>query len=196
MLQTKDYRIILGSKSPRRRELLTHLIPDFDIRTKEIEELYPETLPAEEVPEYLAKLKASAFIDNLDDKEVLITSDTIVTLEGRIYEKPKDEDDAIRILREISGKTHEVITGVCLQNKSSQRSFCVHTKVRFKPLSMDEIIYYIQTFKPYDKAGAYAIQEWMGMIGIESIEGDYFNVVGLPIFRLNQELSAFIKTLD
>jgi len=196
MLQTKDYRIILGSKSPRRRELLTHLVPDFDIRTKEIEELYPETLPVEKVPEYLAKLKASAFIENLGEREILITSDTIVTLEGHIYEKPKDEDDAIRILQELSGKTHEVITGVCLQSKSSQRSFCVHTKVRFKPLRMDEIKYYIQTFKPYDKAGAYAIQEWMGMIGIESIEGDYFNVVGLPLFRLNQELSAFIKTLD
>lgn len=196
MLQTKDYRIILGSKSPRRRELLTHLVPNFDIRTKEIEELYPETLAAEEVPEYLAKLKASAFIENLGEREILITSDTIVTLEGRIYEKPKDEDDAIRILQELSGKTHEVITGVCLQSISSQRSFCVYTKVRFKPLSMDEIIYYIQTFKPYDKAGAYAIQEWMGMIGIESIEGDYFNVVGLPLFRLNQELNAFIKTLD
>lgn len=196
MLQTTDYHIILGSKSPRRRELLAHVVPQFEIRTKEIEEVYPETLAAYEVPQYLAKLKASAFVDSLEESEIIITSDTVVTMDDKIYGKPKDADEASKILKQLSGKTHEVITGVCLQSKKAQHCFRVHTRVTFKELSFDEINYYIDNFKPFDKAGAYAIQEWIGMIGIKEIQGDYFNVVGLPLYQLNQELSAFIKTLN
>lgn len=196
MFQLNDYHIILGSKSPRRKELLAHLIPNFEVRTKEIDEVYPAELLVYEVPEYLAKLKAAAFIDSLSDKEIIITSDTIVAMDNQIYCKPKDAADATRILQELSGKTHEVITGVCLQSKQKVECFRVSTKVRFKNLNRAEIDYYINTYQPFDKAGAYAIQEWIGMIGIEEIQGDYFNVVGLPLFRLNQALQAFLKTLD
>lgn len=196
MFQLNDYHIILGSKSPRRKELLAHLIPNFEVRTKEIDEVYPAELSVYEVPEYLAKLKAAAFVDSLSDKEIIITSDTIVAMDNHIYGKPKDAADAARILQELSGKTHEVITGVCLQSKQKVECFRVSTKVRFKNLNRAEIDYYINTYQPFDKAGAYAIQEWIGMIGIEEIQGDYFNVVGLPLFRLNQALQAFLKTLD
>ena len=184
----KELQIILASKSPRRKELLGHIIEQFEIRTKDIEEIYPDHLSVDEVPTYLAELKARAFVDDMAENELIITSDTVVAMEGRIYGKPKDRQDAIRILQELSGKTHQVITGVCLLLKNKQSVFSETTTIYFKPLSLEEIEYYVDTFSPYDKAGAYAIQEWIGMIGIERMEGDYFNVVGLPLFKLNQEL--------
>lgn len=187
----KDYQVILASKSPRRKELLGHLVSNFSIRLKEVEEVYPETLAAKEVPEYLAQLKGAAFKDELKSKEIILSSDTIVTLNNKIYGKPKNREDAIRILRELSGKVHEVITGVSLMSLEKQISFSETTKVHFKELTLEEITYYIDTYQPYDKAGAYAIQEWIGMIGIAKIEGDYFNVVGLPLFRLNKALQEF-----
>jgi septum formation protein len=184
----KKLKIVLASKSPRRKELLGNIVAEFEIRTKEIEEIYPPELDASLVPEYLAKLKASAFTETMADNELIITSDTVVTMNDEIYGKPKDREDAIRILSELSGKSHDVITGVCLRLKDKELVFSETTRIHFKALSIEEIEYYIDNYQPYDKAGAYAIQEWIGMIGIERMEGDYFNVVGLPLFRLNQEL--------
>jgi septum formation protein len=184
----KKLKIVLASKSPRRKELLGNIVAEFEIRTKEIEEIYPPELDASLVPEYLAKLKASAFTETMADNELIITSDTVVTMNDEIYGKPKDREDAIRILSELSGKSHDVITGVCLRLKDKELVFSETTRIHFKALSLEEIEYYIDNYQPYDKAGAYAIQEWIGMIGIERMEGDYFNVVGLPLFRLNQEL--------
>jgi septum formation protein len=185
----KKLKIVLASKSPRRKELLGNIVAEFEIRTKEIEEIYPPELDASLVPEYLAKLKASAFTETMADDELIITSDTVVTMNDEIYGKPKDREDAIRILSELSGKSHDVITGVCLRLKDKGIVFSETTRIHFKALSLEEIEYYIDNYQPYDKAGAYAIQEWIGMIGIERMEGDYFNVVGLPLFRLNQELN-------
>lgn len=187
------YKIVLASKSPRRKELLGHLIPAFEIRSKEIAEVYPESLNTNEIPTYLAKLKASAFVESMKDNELIITSDTVVSMHGKIYGKPKDKNDAMRILSELSGNSHEVITGVCLRLKDEEIVFSETTKIHFKELSAEEIEYYIDNYQPYDKAGAYAIQEWIGMIGIKRIEGDYFNVVGLPLFRLNQELKKVLN---
>lgn len=190
MLQL-PYKVILASKSPRRKELLSAIIKDFNIRTKEVAEDYPENLKAEDVPEYLALLKANAMKNELSENELLITADTIVTLNNKIYGKPKDKADAVKILQELSGKTHEVITGVALISTTKKLTFKSITHVYFKTLSLKEIDYYIDHFAPYDKAGAYAIQEWVGMIGIEKIEGDYFNVVGLPLNKLYEELIKF-----
>ena len=187
----KAYHIILASKSPRRQELLQHIVPTFEVKLKEVAEIYPENLPCDQVPEFLARLKAKAFESDLKNNELLITSDTVVTFNNRIYGKPKDRADAIRIFQELSGHAHEVITGVCLRSLEKEISFKETTKVFFKTLSLEEIEYYIDQYQPFDKAGAYAIQEWIGMIGIEKIEGDYFNVVGLPLFKLNQALQTF-----
>lgn len=186
-----NQKVILASKSPRRQELLKSICNEFEIRIKEIEEIYPDYLAAKEVPKFLAQLKSKAFKEELQNNDLILTSDTVVTLNNKIYGKPKDRNDAIQILKELSGKKHEVITGVCLLSNTKEVVFSESTKVHFKELSIQEIEYYIDNFKPYDKAGAYAIQEWIGMIGIEKIEGDYFNVVGLPLFKLNQALNNF-----
>ncbi|MCB9226738.1 MAG: septum formation protein Maf [Chitinophagales bacterium] len=190
MLQL-PYHVILASKSPRRKELLSAIVKDFDIKTKEVAEDYPESLKATEVPEYLALLKAETMKKDLKDNELLITADTIVTLNNKIYGKPKDKKDAVKILKELSGKTHEVITGVALISTTKKVTFKSITQVSFNTLSLNEINYYIDNFAPYDKAGAYAIQEWIGMVGIEKIVGDYFNVVGLPLNKLYKELKKF-----
>lgn len=182
------YKIILASKSPRRQELLKNIVPDFEIKTKNIEEVYPADLPSTEVPEYLSKLKTAPFLTTLKDNELLITSDTVVLLDNKIYGKPKDRQDAIEILKQLSGKVHQVITGVCLSTTASQKIFSSITNVHFKHLSLEEIEFFVDNFKPFDKAGAYAIQEWIGMIGIEKIDGDFFNVMGLPLQKLYQEL--------
>lgn len=182
------YKIILASKSPRRQDLLKNIVPDFEIRTKDVDEFYPKDLPSEYVPEYLSKLKATPFLATLKDNELLITSDTVVLLDNKIYGKPKDRQDAIEILKQLSGKVHQVITGVCLSTTASQKTFSAITNVHFKNLSLKEIEYFVDNFKPFDKAGAYAIQEWIGMIGIEKIDGDFFNVMGLPLQKLYQEL--------
>lgn len=182
-------RLILASNSPRRKELLGGLDVDFDVRVLNgIDESFPETLAGEDIPKYISQQKAKAYIPSLAADEVLVTSDTIVYLDGEVLGKPKDADDARRMLRLISGRSHDVITGVTIVSGIKINSFSVTTKVTFKQLSDDEIDYYIENYRPFDKAGAYGIQEWIGYIGVTSIEGSYFNVMGLPVQRLYQEL--------
>jgi len=189
-----DYKVILASQSPRRQHLLSELEIPFEILVNhELEESYPDGLSKEEIPVYLAKLKAGAAMTRVTGKTLLITADTIVWLQGEVVNKPVDRADAIRILRKLSGNMHEVITGVCLTIPDKQHSFFVSTLVYFSALTDDEIDYYINKWKPFDKAGAYGIQEWIGYIGIERIEGSYFNVMGLPVQRLYQELKLFLN---
>lgn len=184
--------IYLASKSPRRRELLKMLDIDFEIiEGKEVEEIYPEDLNPEKVPEFLSRLKATAYAEDLKGDDILITADTIVILEGEIIGKPKDLSDAKRMLKKLSGKTHKVVTGVTLQSKEKSATFSVVTDVIFAPLSESEIEYYVENFKPLDKAGAYGIQEWIGGVGIAGINGSFYNVMGLPLHRLYNELLLF-----
>lgn len=187
----QQFHFILASKSPRRQELLKGLGLEFEIRTKEIEEVFPPALFKEEIPIYLSNLKAKAFESELKQNDLIITSDTIVWNENKQLGKPKDRAEAIEMLQSLSGKQHEVITAVTLMNNEKTHSFCEITKVFFKELTLEEIEYYIDNYQPYDKAGSYGIQEWIGFIGIPKIEGDYFNVVGLPLNRLNFELGKF-----
>jgi len=191
MLKQKltNYNVILASGSPRRQQFFKDLEIDFSIQLKEIEEIYPENLKGVAITDYLSNLKSEAF-STLNDNDLLITSDTIVWLEGKALGKPKDAKDAFTMLRAMSGKKHEVITSVCLKSTSFQKIINDITIVTFKELSNDEIHYYINNYKPFDKAGAYGIQEWIGFIGIEKIEGSYFNVVGLPVHKLYKELMA------
>lgn len=182
---------MLGSKSPRRSELLRLAGIPFELRCGDVEEIYPETLPLKEVPEYLARLKAEPLLSGLAPDELLLTADTIVLLEGEIIGKPIDAEDADRMLHRLSGKTHEVISGVCLSNSSGSHSFSCLTKVHFRELRDEWITAYIRECNPLDKAGSYAIQEWIGLAGIERIEGDYSNVVGLPVQALIRALSQF-----
>ena len=185
------YNIILASKSPRRQQLLRTLGLTFSVKIKEIEEVFPEGLSKEEVPVYLAELKAAPFENELSENDLLITADTVVCLDNEILGKPADYEEAYQMLRNLSNKTHEVITGVCLTSKNKKRSFYAVTNVEFKSLSGDEIDYYIQNYKPYDKAGAYGIQEWIGAIGITHIEGSFYNVMGLPIQKLYEKIQTF-----
>jgi len=187
----KGYQLILASQSPRRHQMLKELGLDFKIQTKDVEEVYPDHLKGEEIPVYLAKLKAEAFVLDLNEKELVITADTIVCVDDMVLGKPKDREDAVNMLKTLSGRSHQVISGVCLKSKEKEASFSTTTHVHFKELSLEEIDYYIDNYKPFDKAGAYGIQEWIGFVGIDGIEGSYFNVVGLPIQRLYQELSKF-----
>ena len=175
--------LLLASNSPRRRELLASLGLTFEVRVKDVHEDFPQHLKRAEVAEYLASHKADHYIADLQD-EALITADTIVCLEDRILNKPADYAEAFEMLQALSGKKHEVITGVCVLTKDQKSVFHDTTSVYFKTLTKAEIDYYITHYKPYDKAGAYGIQEWIGMIGIEHIEGSYFNVVGLPVQKL------------
>lgn len=184
----KDYRIILASKSPRRRQLLADLDIDFVTEIHEVDEVFPEGLPMEEIPQYLARLKAEPFVGTMKENDLVITSDTIVYVADEVLGKPADYNEAVAMLRKLSGRQHEVVTGVCLTSKTKQVSFAAVTDVFFKELSQEEIDYYITHYKPYDKAGAYGIQEWIGHIGIERIEGSYFNVMGLPVQHLYEEL--------
>ena len=182
-------KIILASNSPRRKELLNQLGLDFEVRVmKGIDESYPDNLPSKEVAEYIASKKSAAY--SIAPDELLITADTIVVVGQDILGKPHDREDACRMLREISGKTHHVITGVCIRTDSKQNRFSVSTDVRFKNLSDGEIDFYVDHFKPYDKAGAYGIQEWIGLVGVESISGSFYNVMGLPVQRIYEELTA------
>jgi septum formation protein len=176
----KKYSLILASGSPRRQQFLKDLDLDFEIRLKEIEEIYPPELKAAEITNYLAELKANAFEDELKDNEILITSDTIVWHRGEALGKPKDEKDAFLILKSLSNTTHQVITSVCF--KTNKESTLLHeiTQVTFNELSDESIHYYLENYKPYDKAGAYGIQEWIGFIGVSKIEGSYANVMGMP----------------
>ena len=180
-------RIILASNSPRRRELLSGLGFDYEVRVmKGIDESYPEGLSGQEIPVFISREKAAAY--TLAPDELLITADTIVYLEGRVLGKPADREEACQMLRDLSGKTHQVITGVCLTTSEWQHAFPCVSDVTFAQLSDEEIAYYVDRYKPFDKAGAYGIQEWIGYIGVTSLRGSYFNVMGLPIQRLYTEL--------
>jgi septum formation protein len=187
----KNHKIILASGSPRRQQFLKELDIDFEIRLKEIEEIYPDQLQAEEITDFLAKLKASAFENDLQDNEVLITSDTIVWLENKALGKPIDASHAAKMLTEMSGKTHKVITSVCIKTSQKELVFHDETLVTFAKLTLKEIEYYLNNYKPFDKAGSYGIQEWIGLVAIEKIEGSYANVVGLPTHKLYKELMKF-----
>lgn len=190
MLQEKlkDYNVILASSSPRRQQFFKDLGINFEIRVKEVEEIYPLELKAHEITDFLADLKSLPFNNELTEKDVLITSDTIVWFEGKALGKPKNYDDAFTMLSDLSGKTHQVITSVSIRSKKIQKIIHDITAVEFKELSSQEINYYLNTHKPYDKAGSYGIQEWIGRIGIRKIEGSYFNVMGLPVHKLYEEL--------
>jgi len=188
----KNYRIILASKSPRRQLLLKGLDISFEIKVKDIEEKYPLHLKREYIALYLSELKASAFENELNDKTIVITADTIVWINEHILNKPENYDDAVNILAQLSGNMHEVITGVCFKTKEKTHSFYALTNVFFKKLSTEEIEYYVSNYQPYDKAGAYGAQEWLGYIAIERIEGSYFNVMGLPTRMLYDELINFV----
>lgn len=188
----KKYNIILASKSPRRKELLKGLDIPFTVETMDtIEEKYPNNLVGEKIPLYLAQLKAEAYANNLSDNTLLITADTIVWLEGKELGKPTDLIHAKKMLQQLSGKEHEVITGVCLLSKQKKVLFSATSKVRFASLSENEIDYYLEHYSPLDKAGSYGVQEWIGYMAVEHIEGSYFNVMGLPIQRLYKELTHF-----
>lgn len=183
--------IILASKSPRRQQLLRDLGFEFTIKTKDTDETYPEDLKTEAVPEYLAIKKARALLDEVDN-EIIIASDTIVVQSGQILGKPENKEEAYSMLSSLSGKSHEVITGVCLLSKFKEITFKETTLVTFTALSKEEIDNYIKHYQPFDKAGSYGIQEWLGMIAISKIEGSYFNVMGLPTHKLYKELLQFI----
>lgn len=175
-----NYKLILASGSPRRQQFFKDLDLDFEVRLKDTEEIYPETLKAEEITNFLAELKANAFEGEIAENELLITSDTIVWLNGKALGKPKDYEDAFAILKSLSNETHDVITSVCFKTNHETETIYEVTKVTITTLTDDEIRYYLDHYKPFDKAGAYGIQEWIGLIGISKIEGSYTNVVGLP----------------
>ncbi len=186
-----QYNFILASKSPRRQELLHSLGLRFEVRLKETEENFPATLTKEQIPVYLARLKAVPFLDELKQNDLLITADTIVWIDGKVLGKPENAEEARQMLQSLSGREHQVISGVCLTSRKKKKSFYAISNVQFKPLNDSEIEYYISEFKPFDKAGAYGIQEWIGAIGITHIEGSFYNVMGLPVQRLYEEIRNF-----
>jgi septum formation protein len=187
-----NYRLILASNSPRRKELLAGLDIDFQVRVIDgIDESYPADLPTRQIAEYISQKKAAAYRESMAVDELVITADTIVVLGDEVMGKPHDEADAKRMLGELSGRTHQVATGVTLSTKERQMSFSVVTDVTFKQLSADEIDYYVRTYHPMDKAGAYGIQEWIGYIGVTALKGSYFNVMGLPVQRIYEALKTF-----
>jgi septum formation protein len=187
----KNKKIILASQSPRRKELLKGLDIDFEVKILNIPENYPETLEKIKVAEYLAELKVSPFVNQINENEIIITADTIVIVDNTILGKPKNEDDAKNMLRQLSGKTHQVITGVCILSNEKKYSFSDQTLVTFNAINESELLYYIENYKPYDKAGSYGVQEWIGYIGIEKINGCYFNVMGLPVRKIYAALLNF-----
>ena len=185
----KKYNIVLASNSPRRKELMSGLGVDYVVKTlPDVDESYPDTLQGTEIPAYISREKADAYKSLIQPDELLITADTNVWLNGDVLGKPKGREGAIDMLRKLSGTSHQVITGVCLTTSDWQKSFTAVTDVTFATLTEEEIIYYVDKYTPMDKAGAYGVQEWIGFIGVESISGSYFNVMGLPIQRLYQEL--------
>ena len=186
-----EYNYILASKSPRRQELLHILGLSFEVRTKETEENFPEDLNKEQIPVYLAQTKAAPFYEELNENDLLITADTIVWLDGKVLGKPENSAEAKQMLQGLSGREHQVISGVCLTSKNKQKSFYAVSNVQFKVLTDREIDFYVSQFSPFDKAGAYGIQEWIGAIGITHIEGSFYNVMGLPVQRLYEEIQKF-----
>lgn len=188
----KDYKVILASNSPRRKELLAGIDVKFKVRViQDIDESYPSDLPTKNIAEYISRKKAAVYQQQMAPDELIITADTIVVLGDEVMGKPHDEADARRMLRELSGQTHQVITGVTLTTIQKQISFSVETDVTFKALSDSEIDYYVSHYEPFDKAGAYGIQEWIGHIGVTGLHGSYFNVMGLPVQRIYEALSNF-----
>ncbi|MDR0796151.1 MAG: Maf family nucleotide pyrophosphatase [Tannerella sp.] len=188
----RKFQIILASNSPRRKELLHGLGIAFEVRViPDIDESFPENLPLSDIPGYIAQKKADVYLVSLKENELIITADTVVVLDNRIIEKPAGRNEAICMLSKLSGRTHEVITGVVMTTLEKQVNFSVHSFVDFAELDDEEIIYYVDSFQPYDKAGAYGIQEWIGYIGVQGISGSFYNVMGLPIQRLYQELKRF-----
>ena len=192
MMDDVRWKIILASNSPRRKELLAGLDLQFEVRVlQDIDESYPHDLPTLKIAEFISKKKADAYVETMADDELVITADTVVVLGDEVMGKPHDEADAKRMLGELSGRTHQVATGVTLSTKERQMSFSVVTDVTFKLLSADEIDYYVRTYHPMDKAGAYGIQEWIGYIGVTALKGSYFNVMGLPVQRIYEALKTF-----
>ncbi len=192
----KNCRIILGSQSPRRQHLLKELGISFKVEVVNgIDETYPKDLYYDDIPIYLAVHKAQYYKNRLDRSTILITADTIVWLENEVINKPNDYDEAVTMLKKLSGKKHEVLTGICLKSNAKEVSFCSKTLVYFRKLTDTEIRYYVDNYKPYDKAGAYGIQEWIGYTGVEKIDGSYFNVMGLPVQELYLKLSEFIDEM-
>ncbi|MBD5171857.1 MAG: septum formation protein Maf [Bacteroidales bacterium] len=188
----QNYEILLASKSPRRRELLKELRINFRIMTiGGIDENYPEEMRKEEVPQYLANKKADAYMDHISERNIVITADTLVICDNRILGKPRNATEAIEMLETLSGKTHKVVSGVCLASLDKRVSFSTTTEVTFSEISEDEARYYVETFMPLDKAGAYGIQEWIGCVAVEKINGSFYNVMGLPVHRLYKELKNF-----
>lgn len=185
-------KYLLASNSPRRKELLAGLGIDFEVRVIDgIDESYPASLPTADVAKYIAEKKAQAYRATMTPDELIITADTVVIVGSEILGKPHDEADAVRMLRAISGRTHQVTTGVCLLTSTKQRSFSVTTDVTFKELTDAEIHHYVSKYRPFDKAGAYGIQEWIGYIGVTGLNGSYYNVMGLPVQRIYTELTHF-----
>lgn len=188
----ENYHIVLASNSPRRKELLAGLGIDFDVRTiAGIDESYPPSLALTEIAEHISAKKATAYRSTMGNDELIITADTVVICGDEVMGKPVDEADAFRMLRKLSGRSHSVTTGVCLTTKSAQRRFSVTTEVVFRDLTDDEISYYIDNYHPFDKAGAYGIQEWIGYVGCTGLNGSYYNVMGLPVQRIYNELRKF-----
>jgi len=187
------YKIVLASNSPRRQELLAGLDISFEVKTiPDIDESYPGTLKKEEIPVFIAKKKAQAYQTYLKSNTLLITADTIVWLDGNVYGKPENEQAAKEMLQILSGKTHEVITGVCLTGMNKQKTFHISSRVKFSEIQDEEIDYYVKKYKPFDKAGAYGVQEWIGYIGVENLEGSFYNVMGLPV----RVLYTYLKDWD
>ena len=192
MMKLTDYRIVLASNSSRRKELLAGIDVAYEVRTlPDVDETFPEMLPHEEVAEFLARKKADSYLDTLKEDELLITADTIVLLNGDILGKPTDKEDAAHMLHRLAGNQHRVITGVCLSTHKKQEYFSDVAYVTFGNLSHEEIAYYVSQYDPLDKAGAYGVQEWIGYVAVEKIEGSYFNVMGLPIHKVYRALKQF-----
>ena len=189
----KNTELLLASKSPRRQQLLFDLGANVTIVSVSADETVSGDIPGSMVPELLAKRKADAYTETLKDNQILITADTLVVLDDKILGKPKSRDDAFRILSALSGRKHQVYTGVCLKTKDRMRTFTECTDVYFSSFSDEEINYYLNTYKYDDKAGAYGIQDWIGMIGVSRIEGDYYNVMGLPVARMHKEIEKIIR---
>lgn len=187
----KKYRIILGSASPRRQELLRGINLSFEVMPMDVDESFPASLSGAEIPMFLAEKKAAAYNSMITDEMMVITADTIVLLEGKVLGKPTDKADAFKMLQNLSGKTHLVITGVCINTLKRRYTFHTTSEVKFAQLNDTEIEYYLEHYAPYDKAGSYGIQEWIGFIAVEKINGSYFNVMGLPIQRLYNELKRW-----
>ncbi len=190
----KPYRLLLASQSPRRKELMTGCGLDYELAAKyDCEEVYPAGTPADKVPLYLSRLKSEAYPGPLGAQDILMTADTVVVLDGEVLGKPLDAEDAARMLRRLSGRRHMVVTGVTLRTAERMHTFAAESNVWFRPLTDEEIAFYLEAYKPFDKAGSYGIQEWIGYVAIEKINGSFYNVMGLPIQKVYVELEKFLQ---